>query len=80
MYKYKFKIFFGEGAYNFGSSYADEKLNKWLEEHPKIIIFDYQYQQTEKGDHSICIRYIEDSDLFYDSLIKSGEILNCQGE
>lgn len=76
MYKYKFKIFFGTQP----ECPANKKINDWIIDHPNITIFDYQYQQARFGDHSICIRYVEDSDLFYDPLIKSGEVLNCQGE
>ena len=51
----KFKTFFQSFP-----QYATEALNKWIEEHPKAKIIDYQYQQARYGDHSICIRYEEE--------------------
>ena len=53
----KFKIFFGAHALDEES--ADEKANKWLDEHPNIEIFQMKYQQARYGDHSICIMYEE---------------------
>ena len=51
----KFKIFFG----NHTIKSADEKLNEWLRENPKISIISWQYQEPRIGDHSICIAYRE---------------------
>lgn len=53
----KFKIFSG----NFASedNQSDTKVNKWLEEHPEVIIKDWKYTSTDyNGD--ICISYVED--------------------
>lgn len=41
-------------------NHATDALNKWIDEHPKAIIIDYQFQQAECGEHSICVRYVEE--------------------
>ena len=51
----RFKTFFRSFP-----QHATEALNKWIDEHPKAKIIDYQYQQARCGDHSICIRYEEE--------------------
>ncbi len=38
---------------------ATDELNKWIDEHPKVKILQFQYQQARMGDHSICIMYEE---------------------
>lgn len=53
----KFKTFFQTLP-----QHATEDLNKWIDEHPKAKIIDYQYQQARYGYHSICIRYEEAED------------------
>lgn len=49
----KFKIFMG--TYN---NPADEEANEWCEKHD-VTVLDFKYQQCEKFQHSICIRYRE---------------------
>ena len=53
----RFKIFFG--TLNDPDDPADEKLNAWLSDHPKVEILKFKYQQARYGDHSICIEYEE---------------------
>ena len=54
----KFKIFsdqvFGNNIYT-----ADELLNGWLVENPKVEIINYQYQLDRLGYNYICIMYKE---------------------
>lgn len=53
----KFKIF--SGNFENEDNQADTKANKWLEEHPEVIIRDWKYTSTDyNGD--ICISYVED--------------------
>jgi len=58
-----FKIFFGNYRPGLESNQADYKLNQWLYEHLNVKIIDWQYQQARMGDHSICIRYVEEEML-----------------
>lgn len=55
MISVKFKIFFG----NHTIKSADDKLNEWLKENPKVRIINWQYQEPRIGDHSICVAYVE---------------------
>lgn len=41
---------------------ATDYLNEWIDEHPKVKILQFQYQQARMGDHSICIMYEEGAD------------------
>lgn len=56
--KVRFKIFFG----NHTMQSADDKLNQWLEQNPKVHIVSWQFQQARMGDHAICIEYEEESE------------------
>lgn len=56
MAKTGFKIFMGT-QYN----PADWDINDWLDEHPEVEVVDFKYQQTGRGENSICIMYkVED--------------------
>lgn len=62
----KFKIFFGmikERPDQPNTFQADGKINQWLEENPNVTIIDWKYTQAKYGDHSICIRYYEGTNL-----------------
>ena len=51
----KFKIF--SGNFVGEENQPDTKINKWLEEHPKVRIVDWKYGMTDRnGD--ICISYV----------------------
>lgn len=58
IHKVRFKIFFG----NHTMQSADDKLNQWLEQNPKVHIVSWQFQQARMGDHAICIEYEEESE------------------
>lgn len=57
-HRVRFKIFFG----NHTMQSADDKLNQWLEQNPKVHIVSWQYQQSRIGDHAICIEYEGESE------------------
>ncbi len=52
----RFKIFFG----NHLTVPADDILNEWVKNNPKVRIIEWQYSQARMGDHSICIEYEEE--------------------
>lgn len=58
----KFKIFFGhrKSHPDMPDETADAKLNKWLEEHPDVVLVTVKYQHTTNWHHSICVGYKED--------------------
>lgn len=57
---YKAKTF--NGNFNVNSTSADEKFNKWINDHPNIHIIEFKYEQARYGDHSICILYKDNID------------------
>lgn len=57
---YKAKTF--NGNFNVNSTSADEKFNKWINDHPNIHIIEFKYKQAHCGDHSICILYKDNID------------------